>query len=146
MNKIIINNETVYKRYSYLKEVLEYTLELEKINNAEFSLIFVNKERIKELNKEYRGINKITDVISFAFEDNNNLLYNKHRLLGDIYICIPKMREQAVSCGHSEKRELAFLAVHGLLHLLGYNHETKEEEIIMMTKGERVLNGKNITR
>jgi rRNA maturation RNase YbeY len=68
------------------------------------------------------------------------------RVLGDIYVCIPRMKEQAINYGHSEKRELSFLTVHGLLHLLGYDHQTKDEEEIMFGLQELILNGANITR
>ena len=101
---------------------------------------------IQTINKEYRGIDRITDVISFAFEDSGKQVYNNVRLLGEIYICIPRMIEQANEYGHSEKRELSFLAVHGLLHLLGYDHMTKEEEEIMFKKQELILDDQNIKR
>ena len=93
----------------------------------------------------WHGIDRVTDVISFAFEDSEKLK-STIRVLGDIYICIPRMQEQAKEYGHSEKRELSFLVVHGLLHLLGYDHQTKEEENVMFTKQELILNGTNIKR
>jgi len=146
MNEITITDNGLYNEYDYLNEVFEYTLEHEKVNNAVFSVIFVSEEEIQKINKEYRGIDKVTDVISFAFEDNENIMYNNIRLLGDIYICIPRMKEQAISYGHSEKRELAFLGVHGLLHLLGYDHMNEEDEKIMFALQELILNDKNIKR
>lgn len=141
-----INDLVSYKDYDYLDKVIKATLKHEKVNNAVFSIIFVDEEEIQKINKEYRNIDKITDVISFAFEDSTNILYNDIRVLGDIYICIPRMISQAKDYGHSEKRELSFLVVHGLLHLLGYDHQTKEEEQIMFAKQEMILNGENITR
>ena len=148
MNDIMINNEYGYdKDYSFLDKVFEHTLKDQKIENAVFSVIFVDEKTIKKINKEYRNIDKVTDVISFAFEDNDNMVYNGIRVLGDIYICIPKMISQAEEYGHSEKRELAFLSVHGLLHLLGYDHvNNKEEEKIMFDLQERLLNEILITR
>ena len=74
------------------------------------------------------------------------MMYNDIRVLGDIYICIPQMKRQAINYGHSEKRELSFLAVHGLLHLLGYDHMTKEEEKEMFGLQELILDGENIKR
>ncbi len=132
--------------YSYLDNVIKRTLKHEKVQNAYFSIIFVDEKTIQELNKNYRHIDKVTDVISFAFEDNKDLLYNDIRVLGDIYICIPRMLEQASDYKHSIKRELSFLTVHGLLHLLGYDHQTKEEEEIMFGLQELVLNAEKITR
>lgn len=142
-----INNIYNYKEdYSYLDGVIKRTLKQENIKNAIFSIIFVDEKEIQKINKEYRNIDKITDVISFAFEDNADIVYNDFRVLGDIYICIPRMLEQAKEYGHSEKRELAFLTVHGLLHLLGYDHQTKEEENEMFALQELVLNDENIKR
>ena len=145
-NDITIIDNNLYKDYDYLEDVLEYTLEHEKVNNAIFSVIFVGNEEIQNLNKEYRGIDRVTDVISFALEDNNDIIIDEIRVLGDIYICIPRMKEQAVSYGHSEKRELSFLAVHGLLHLLGYDHMNKEDEEEMFKLQEMILNDKDIKR
>ena len=148
MNDITIVDEYGYdKDYSYLDEVFSHTLEDQKVKNAIFSVIFVDEEKIKEINREYRKIDKVTDVISFAFEDNSNLVYNDIRVLGDIYVCIPKMISQASEYGHTEKRELSFLCCHGLLHLLGYDHvNNKEEEKIMFDLQERLLNEIHITR
>ena len=141
----IVDND-LYKPYDYLYEVLDHTLEHEKVKNAIFSVIFVGDDEIHRINKEYRGIDRITDVISFAFEDSKDLEYNDIRLLGDIYICIPQMKRQAIDYGHSEKRELSFLAVHGLLHLLGYDHMKEEDEKVMFGVQELILNEKNIKR
>ena len=146
MNKFTIDNDYGYKNYKYLKKVLKYALKHEKINNAVFSIIFVDENEIREINKSYRNIDRVTDVISFAFEDNGKLVYNNVRLLGEIYICIPRMIEQAKEYGHSEKRELSFLAVHGLLHLLGYDHIKKEDEEKMFALQELILDGQNIKR
>ena len=136
-----ITNEYGYdKDYSYLDDVIKRTLKHEKVNNCVFSIIFVSLDEIQKINKEYRNLDKVTDVISFAFEDTGNIVYNNVRFLGEIYICIPRMIEQAKSYGHSETRELAFLTVHGLLHLLGYDHMTKEDEEIMFGLQEKILN------
>lgn len=141
MNKFEIINEYGYKNYKILKKVLKRTLKLENVENSFFSVVLVDEVKIQEINKNYRNIDKITDVISFAFEDNDKRVYNNTRILGEIYICIPRMKEQAISYGHSEKREIAFLGVHGLLHLLGYDHMQKDEEEIMFGKQELILNG-----
>ena len=146
MNEFEITDNYGYKEYEYLNDVLNAVLKHEKVENAIFSVIFVTDEEIHEINKEYRNVDRITDVISFAFEDNNEMVYNNFRLLGDIYICIPQMQRQAVEYGHSEKRELSFLAVHGLLHLLGYDHMTEEDERVMFALQELILNEQNIKR
>ena len=146
MNDITIVDNDLYKDYDYLEDLLEYTLEHEKVENAIFSVIFVDDEEIHRINKEYRHVDRVTDVISFAFEDNEEKIYNNIRVLGDIYICIPQMKRQATSYGHSEKRELSFLCVHGLLHLLGYDHMNESDEKIMFGLQELILNEKNIKR
>ena len=146
MNNYTIEDNGLYKDYDYLNEVLEHTLSHEKVDNAIFSIIFVEDEEIHRINKEYRDIDRVTDVISFAFEDEKDLEYNDIRLLGDIYICIPQMKRQAIEYGHSEKRELSFLAVHGLLHLLGYDHMNEKDEKEMFGLQELILNETNIKR
>ncbi len=136
-----ITNEYGYsKDYGYLDDLIKRTLKHEKVKNATFSIVFVDNEKIQYLNKNYRNIDRITDVISFAFEDNDKVVYNNMRFLGEIYICIPRMIAQAKEYGHSEVRELAFLTCHGLLHLLGYDHMNKEEEEIMFELQEKMLN------
>ncbi len=132
--------------YNYLDKVIKRVLKHEHVKNAYFGVIFVNLEEIQRINKEYRGIDKVTDVISFALEDRKDNINMDMHILGDIYICIPKMIEQANAYGHSIKRELSFLTVHGLLHLLGYDHMTKEDEEKMFGLQELILNEEGITR
>ena len=138
-NQFVITDNHLYKDYDYLYRVIERTLTHESVEKAIFSIIFVGEEEIHRINKEYRGVDRVTDVISFAFEDNEDIRYNDIRMLGDIYICIPQMKKQALLYGHSEKRELSFLTVHGLLHLLGYDHMKKEDEEIMFPLQEEIL-------
>lgn len=146
LNYEINDNYNVDFKYDYLKKVIKRTLKHENITNAYFSIIFVDESEIQKINKEYRGIDKITDVISFALEDNESLVKSDIRVLGDIYICIPRALEQAKNYGHSIKRELSFLTVHGLLHLLGYDHMVKEDEEKMFALQELILNEEGITR
>ena len=149
MNTIEIFNNTDEKieELSIMKEVLEKGLKKEKIKNVTFNVIIVNNDYIHKLNKEYRNIDRETDVITFALEDDDTvLLPNDDRVLGDIYISIDKAKSQAKEYSHSFKRELCFLAVHGMYHLLGYDHQTKEEEEIMFKKQEEVLVENGITR
>ena len=141
-----IEDNELYNDYEYLYDVLDHTLKNQNVDNAIFSVIFVEDEEIHTMNRDYRGVDRVTDVISFAFEDNNDLVYNEIRMLGDIYICIPQMKRQAESYAHSEKRELSFLAVHGLLHLLGYDHMTEEDEKEMFSLQELILSEQEINR
>ena len=142
-----INNVYGYdKDYSYLDRVIKRTLMKEKASASIFSIIFVSEEEIQTLNKTYRQIDKVTDVISFAFEDNKDDFMLENRVLGDIYICIPRMISQAKEYGHSETRELSFLVVHGLLHLLGYDHMNKEDEEKMFGLQKEILDEEGITR
>ena len=142
-NNYTIEDNELYSDYDYLYDILDSTLKHEKVNNAIFSIIFVEDEEIHKINREYRNVDRITDVISFAFEDNENIMYNDIRMLGDIYICIPQMKRQAESYGHSEKRELT---VHGLLHLLGYDHMEENDEKEMFALQELILDEQSIKR
>ena len=129
------------------KKIINFALKHENLNNVIFNVIFVDRDKITELNRDYRGIDRETDVISFALEDGEaNINFEFGRLLGDIYICVPKMKAQAQEYGHSETREMGFLTIHGLLHLLGYDHMTKDEEKIMFAKQEEILNAYGLKR
>ncbi len=146
MNYYEIINEYNYNYPEILEKVIKKTLKLEKIKKSVFTIIFTDEAAIKKINRNYRKIDKTTDVISFAFEDNGGKKVNGYRLLGEIYICIPKMVNQAKEYSHSEVRELCFLTVHGLLHLLGYNHQNENEEKNMFEKQELILNEFKETR
>lgn len=149
MNKIEIFvsvNEKI-EELETVEKVLQKAVEKEKLENVSFNVIIVDNQYIHELNKDYRHIDRETDVITFALEDDDTLvLPNNERILGDIYISIDKARQQAEEYGHSLLRELSFLAVHGFYHLLGYDHQTKEEEKVMFQKQEEVLEEYGITR
>lgn len=148
MNTYNIFNETDEDLDLYMDKLyglLEYALKREKLENVEFNIIFVDINKIHEINKTYRGIDRPTDVISFALEDNMDIKLD-HRLLGDIYICLERAHEQAIEYNHSYLRELSFLMIHGLLHLLGYDHMEPEEEKIMFSKQEDILNEYGIRR
>lgn len=141
MNEFEIINEYNYQDdYDYLNEVINHTLDKLNIKKAYFSIIFIDDEKMHEMNKNYRSIDRTTDVLSFALEDNNTYI-PEIRELGDIFISIPKMQEQAKEYKHSEKRELAFLVCHGLLHLLGYDHtKSKEDEKRQFDLQDEILN------
>ena len=144
-NYSIIDND-LYQNYDYLNDVINHTLEVMDAKESIFAIIFVTPEEIHELNKQYRGVDRVTDVISFALEDAHDVSLTDVRVLGDIYICIDRMKEQALEYGHSETRELSFLTVHGLLHLLGYDHQTKEDEEVMFGLQRKILSDLNINR
>ena len=118
--------------------------------DAEVSVTFVDNERIRELNAEFRGIDRETDVLSFPIGDDGGFEVNPDNdaiILGDIVVSLEKAKEQAEEYSHSFKRELAFLITHSLFHLLGYDHvDGGEEEKIMFAKQERVLERLGITR
>ena len=149
MSELEIFNQTdeEIKELDLLKKVLEHAIEKEKLENVIFNVIIVDNNYIHELNRDYRHIDRETDVITFALEDEKDMVVpDGERVLGDIYISIDKAKSQAKEYGHSLLRELTFLAVHGFYHLLGYDHMTKEEEEIMFSKQEEVLHECNIER
>ncbi len=149
MKEFQIFNETEQKikELHTVKKVLDLAIKKEKLHNVVFNVIIVDNNYIHELNKEYRHIDRETDVITFALEDNQGVvLPDRIRVLGDIYISIDKAKSQAEEYGHTLTRELSFLAVHGFYHLLGYDHQNKEEEKIMFMKQEEVLEEYGIKR
>jgi len=145
--EVFVQVEEEIPELETVKKVLLGAIEKEKLKNVSFNLIIVDNEYIHELNKTYRNIDRETDVITFALEDEDSIvLPDDMRILGDIYISIDKAKEQSKEYGHSLLRELSFLAVHGFYHLLGYDHQTKEEEKIMFQKQEEVLEAYEIRR
>lgn len=148
MNKIEIFNETEKEilELADVRKVIDIAIKNQKLDNLEFNIIIVDNDYIHELNKNYRNIDRPTDVITFALEDYEDGIKLEHRMLGDIYISIDKAISQAEEYGHDLRREICFLAVHGFLHLLGYDHMEKEEEEIMFSLQEEILNEANITK
>jgi len=149
MNKIFIFQEIKeeIKELKEVKKVLSYASKKEKLDHITFNVILVDQNQIHKLNREYRNIDRPTDVITFALEEDKKIVtQSKYRILGDIYISYDQAKEQALKYGHSLLRELSFLAVHGFYHLLGYDHMTKEEEQIMFQKQEEVLDSYGIKR
>lgn len=143
------------------EEIITFVLDYENFPfEAEVSVTLVDNESIHEINREHRGVDAPTDVLSFPmieysrpgdfsgienYDDNFNP-DSGEALLGDIVLSLPKVREQAKAYGHSLKREFAFLIVHSMLHLLGYDHMTPEEAAFMENKQKDILNEKNILR
>ena len=109
-------------------------------DDVEVSCVLVDDERIHEINREYRHIDRSTDVISFAMEDNDQFyVEGMPRTLGDIFISVDHAKKQAEEYGHSLRREMCFLFTHGILHLLGYDHMTDEDKAVMRAKEEEAL-------
>ncbi len=152
-NKIDISDDIIKKLTLSLEKTLDYE---EFCDDAEISLSFVDNEAIKELNKETRNKDAVTDVLSFPLleqdEDGTLIIYDEdiaddYILLGDIVISAERAVEQAEEYGHSLVREICFLAVHSALHLLGYDHErSPEEEKLQFDKQEEILSSLGITR
>ncbi|MGG6431191.1 rRNA maturation RNase YbeY [Anoxybacillus sp. D401a] len=145
-------NEITEEQVELIEKLLQHAAKEENVpDGAEVSITFVDNEKIREMNRDYRGKDQPTDVISFALEEMGEeeieiVGVDVPPMLGDIIISVPKAREQAEEYGHSFMRELGFLAVHGFLHLLGYDHETEEEEKEMFTKQEQLLQQFGLTR
>jgi probable rRNA maturation factor len=131
-------------------EVLEETARVHEVDDlAEVSLMFTDDETIHEMNREYRCIDRPTDVLSFALEEGEEEeIYGgpEENLLGDIIISVETATRQAEEYGHSVEREMAFLALHGMLHLLGYDHMEEEERQEMRAQEEAILASLGITR
>lgn len=136
-----------------LERILQVAAKMEELAEGEISLAFVNDGQIRELNYNYRGVDRPTDVLSFplneSFQDGErdiiyelggkDELHDMNNLLGDIIISAERAQEQANHYGHSLEREIGFLFVHGFLHLLGYNHQDEGSEQVMIDKQEAVL-------
>ncbi|QGU95499.1 rRNA maturation RNase YbeY [Clostridium bovifaecis] len=146
-----------------VSSIIEYALKEEEVNiDTEVSVIFIDNDEIKRINKEQRNIDKVTDVLSFpmleyprgkvykeAYKDNNFAIsdLNEGKLvLGDIVLSLEKAKEQSEEYGHSYLREVCYLTVHSVLHLLGYDHMEEEEKNIMRKREEEILERFNIIR
>ncbi len=148
-NKITVNED--------IEEVINLVLseaarEFSLPEQVEVSVSLVDNEEIRILNRDYRGLDRATDVLSFALDENDRagdipfVNGSGLHLLGDIVISLEKAREQAAEYGHSLERELGFLTVHGFLHLMGYDHQEPEETAEMRAMEEKILSAANLTR
>jgi probable rRNA maturation factor len=141
---VLVNNmqeavEVPEELLALLKEIGEFILRLEgRSLDCEVSVILVDNSYIQDLNLTYRGLDAPTDVLSFNLQDDVTD-FEADSILGDVVVSLEKAAEQAAAYRHSLKREVAFLTLHGILHLLGYDHETPEEEREMNEKAELVL-------
>lgn len=158
-NNLEITEEFINK----INEVCNYTLLKEELRCPyQISLLFVDNNEIREINKETRNIDKETDVLSFpmldypkgkVFKDiysnynfNETYLDGEELVLGDMVLSLEKAKEQSIEYNHSYLREVAYLIVHSILHLLGYDHMEEKEKLIMRKREEEILSGLNITR
>lgn len=144
--ELIKNVDEDIKELIEVEKFIDFALKYLKLDNVMFNVIIVDNGEIHKINKEYRNIDRPTDVISFALEDDDTFIKIDKRILGDIYISIDKAKEQAEEYGHTLLRELCFLTIHGILHLLGYDHMEKDEEEIMFELQERILTEYGIKR
>lgn len=145
---VLINNiqkkrDLTEEELKTLEGVLQFGLELHQ-RDCELGMILVDNEYIQDLNLRYRGIDQPTDVLSFAMNEGMTdsppfELEGEPVLLGDVYISVERAMEQAESYGHSFTRELCYLGTHGLLHLLGYDHQKSEEAEKMRSEEEKIL-------
>lgn len=152
---IDFHDETNSVKENYIdlvQRILSFAAEKENISqNAEMSVTFVDNRSIQILNRNYRQKDEATDVISFAMQDQGEDELDikgtdMPLILGDIVISIERAKEQADSYEHSLERELGFLALHGFLHLLGYDHINEEDEKLMFGRQEEILNAYGLER
>ena len=158
-NKIEVNDELI----NIINEVCEQSLKAEEMNVPyQISLLFVDNEEIREINRETRGIDKATDVLSFPMLDypkdkvfkevykdtkfNEIYLDGDELVLGDMVLSLERAKEQSIEYNHSFNREVCYLVVHSILHLLGYDHMEDEEKKRMRKREEEILGSLNITR
>ena len=150
-----LNDETkslTSANLNLIEKMLNHAAEAQGIEaGSELSVTFVNNDEIRQINNEYRGKDVPTDVISFAMEElgEGEIVINVEgapRILGDIIISVERAKEQAADYGHSEERELGFLAIHGFLHLLGYDHMEEDDEKEMSEKQEAILQSFGLRR
>lgn len=139
------NRQDLIKIDEEIENIVEKSIEaalkeIEFTDDYEVSVSFVCDEEIHELNRDYRGVDRTTDVLSFPMDDEFT------NMLGDIVININKVIEQAKEYGHSEKREISYLTVHSTLHLMGFDHEEEEDKKEMRAVEDRVMEKLEISR
>ena len=139
------NRQDLIKIDEEIEKIVEKSIEaalkeIDFTDDYEVSVSFVGDEEIHELNRDYRGVDRTTDVLSFPMDDEFT------NMLGDIVININKVIEQAKEYGHSEKREISYLTVHSSLHLMGFDHEEEEDKKEMRAVEDRVMEKLEISR
>ncbi len=144
MNQVEICNITKYNiNQEKLEKLLDFVIEKENLKKICFNVVLIDDKEMKKLNKQYRNIDKTTDVLSFALEDHTLPIQTEYRILGDIYISIEKAKFQTID---NLDNELCFLMIHGFYHLLGFDHQNENDEKIMFQKQEEVLREYGIKR
>lgn len=137
-----IDYEIKAEQLDLFNKIIDRTKSLLEITeNYIFSIIMVDSARIHEINRDYRGIDRPTDVISFAMMDSDDpfVMMEEEKEIGDIFINLDAISAQAMDYGHSFEREFCFLFTHGVLHLLGYDHIEKEDEEVMFALQDKIL-------
>jgi probable rRNA maturation factor len=144
--EVLINSELESEDVSCYEDLIARGFEIAARHEGlqdliEVSVTFVDDNSIHELNRDYRGVDRPTDVLSFPQDDDEGftVLHGMPHVLGDIIISLERAREQAHDYGHSLTREVLYLAVHGFFHLLGYDHHSPDEQSQMREKEEKVL-------
>ena len=134
----------------WLRNVARTALQRERLGQpAEVGVLLTTEEEVRRLNRKYRGMEDSTDVLSFSMEEGDEMFNappDGVRWLGEVVVSYPQAVRQAAEYGHSIEREVAFLTVHGILHLLGYDHEGPEEEAAMMARQEETLTSVGLSR
>jgi probable rRNA maturation factor len=138
-------NQLSDAQMNLLKEMFEFARTYLDVNPYELAVTFVENDKIQSLNREYRDKDSVTDVLSFSMADEEESI-DDLRVYGDIVISFDRAKEQAVDFGHSLNREICFLSLHGFLHLLGFDHETKEMEEEMILKQKEILDAFGVIR
>ena len=143
-DKLEVSEELIEKIKDIIIECLDYE---GYDDNYEVSLSFVDNKEIHELNREYRGVDRVTDVLSFPLlSDDFEDVELEEESLGDIVVSLERALEQSIEYNHSFERDVCFLICHSMFHLLGYDHDTDENTKEMREKEEHILNKLNITR
>lgn len=156
MYEIVYDEVNENKEYDkVIEKVLSQCFSEEKLENSNLwiTITLTTLENIRKINNEYRKIDKATDVLSFPMFEKIELDekiakkdFENEDVLGDIIICVDKVKEQAVEYEHSFERELSYMVVHGFYHLMGYDHIEEEDKKIMRTKEEKILDTLKISR
>ena len=153
INYLDINENEKYERI--IDKVIKKCFEIEKLLNSNLyvSITLTNPQNIHRLNKQYRNIDKETDVLSFPMFEKQEIDekikkqdFENYDILGDMVISIQRVEGQAIEYGHSFERELAYMVVHSFYHLMGYDHIDEADKLIMRPKEEYVLNKLDINR